>query len=112
MLSGHVFVVPNYDISLISGTFKDIAPELFNGFEGVVNVFENGVEDSMDQDGTWRVYFLNHQVSDTVSIDNDPSRIVWIRILVSENRDFRRNWINGVIVVSKGNHTKDRKIKD
>lgn len=52
VLSGHVFVVPNYDISLISEISKDIVPELFNGFEGVVNVFENGVEDSMDQDGT------------------------------------------------------------
>lgn len=45
-------MVPNYDISLISGTFKDIVPEPFIGLEGEVNVFENGVEDSMDQDGT------------------------------------------------------------
>lgn len=52
VLFGVVFVVLSYDISLISGTFKDIVPELFNGLEGEVNVFENGVEDSMDQDGT------------------------------------------------------------
>lgn len=47
-----------------------------------------------------------------VFIDNDLSRIVWIRISVSENQDFKRIWINEVTVVSKGNHIKDRKIRD